>query len=54
MSTHTDKKCKSHWHLYAKILKMKGTIFYMKYARIFILALVEIIAEFYNSKHDRR
>ena len=48
----TDKK--KYWRLHAKLLKLKGKIFYMKYARILVLALIEIIAEMYNSKHDRR
>lgn len=53
MSSRTDKS-KKYWQLYTKILKMKGTIFYMKYARILILALIEIIAEMYNKNKDRR
>ena len=53
MSSRTDKN-KKYWQLYAKILKMKGTIFYMKYARILIWALIEIIAEMYNKHKERR
>ena len=52
MNSRTDKK--KYRRLYAELLKMKGKIFYMKYARILVLALIEIVAELYNSKHDRR
>ena len=37
-----------------KILQLKGKIFYMKYLKIAVWALIEIIAELYNNKHDRR
>ena len=52
MSARTDKE--KYWRLYKELLKMKGQIFYMKYARILVLALIEIIAEMYNKNKDRR
>ena len=37
-----------------KILLLKGQIFYMKHLKIAAWALIEIIAELYNNRHDRR
>ncbi len=38
-----------------RLFKMKGRIFYMKYAKIVILALIEIISElFYSYKKSGR
>ncbi len=37
-----------------KILKLKGRILYMKYVKIVILAIMEVIADFYNKKYDKR
>ena len=45
---------KSDANLKFKILLLKGKIFYMKYLKIAAWALIEIIAELYNNKHDRR
>lgn len=40
--------------VYLTILKLKGRIFYMKYVKIVILAIMEVIADFYNRKYDKR
>ena len=37
-----------------KILMLKGRIFYMKYVKIVILAIMEVIADFYSRKYDKR
>ena len=37
-----------------KILRLKGRIFYMKYVKIVILAIMEVIADFYSRKYDKR
>lgn len=37
-----------------KILKLRGRIFYMKYVKIVILAIMEVIADFYSRKYDKR
>lgn len=37
-----------------KITMLRGKIFYMKYIKIIILALMEVIADFYNRKYDKR
>jgi hypothetical protein len=37
-----------------KILLLRGKLFYMKYLKIAVWALIEIIAELYNNKRDRR
>ena len=42
------------WKLRVKLWKIKGKEFYMKYARILALALIEIVAELYNSSRERR
>ena len=52
MSSRTDKQ--KYRRLYAELLKVKGKLFYMRYARILVLALIEIIAEMYNKNKDRR
>ena len=44
------EKCK----LLFKITMLRGKIFYMKYIKIIILALMEVIADFYNRKYDKR
>lgn len=44
------KKIKMFW----KITKLKGKIFYMKYVKIVILAIMEVIADFYSRKYDKR
>ena len=36
------------------ILRLKGRIFYMKYVKIVILAIMEVIADFYSRKYDKR
>ena len=48
------KQPKKDTHLRLKILLLKGKIFYMKYLKIVAWALIEIIAELYNNRHDRR
>lgn len=40
--------------VYLKILRLKGRIFYMKYVKIVILAIMEVIADFYSRKYDKR
>jgi len=37
-----------------KIIKLKGEIFYMRYVKIIILAVMEVIADFYGRKYDKR
>ena len=37
-----------------EILKLKGRLIYVKYLKVAIWAVIEIIAELYNSKHSRR
>jgi len=37
-----------------KIIKLKGEIFYMRYVKIIILAAMEVIADFYGRKYDKR
>jgi hypothetical protein len=33
--------------LYLKIMKLKGKVFYMRYVKIIVLAIMEVIAELY-------
>ncbi len=40
--------------VYLTILRLKGMVFYMKYVKIVILAIMEVIADFYNRKYDKR
>lgn len=40
--------------LFWKILKLKGKIFYMRYIKIVVLAIMEVIADFYTRKYDKR
>ena len=42
-----DEKIKK---LQTELLKMKWSVFYMRYVKIMILALFEIIAEIYGDK----
>lgn len=42
------------WRLRWRLLKIHCKEIYMKYMKILILAIVEIIAELYNSRNDRR
>lgn len=37
-----------------KIIVLKGRIFYMRYVKIIVLAIMEVIADFYNRKYDKR
>lgn len=36
-----------------ELARMKGSIFYMKYAKIVILAMMEIIAEMFNNYNKK-
>lgn len=36
--------------IHLTILKLKGTIFYMRYIKIFILAVVDIIVDLYEKR----
>ena len=37
-----------------KIIELKGRIFYMRYVKIIVLAIMEVIADFYSRKYDKR
>lgn len=40
--------------IYLKLLKIRGALFYMKYIKVILMAVVEIIADLYDRKSDRR
>ena len=40
--------------IYLKLLKISGVLFYMKYIKVVLMAVVEIIADLYGRKNDRR
>lgn len=42
------------WKLWFKLMKLRGRIFYMRYAKIMILALAEMIAEWFYTNKNRR
>ena len=42
------------WKLRFKLLKITWRLIYMKYIRIFLIALLEIIGELYTSRKDKR
>ena len=42
------------WRLRFKLLKITWRLIYMKYIRIFLIALLEIIGELYTSRKDKR
>lgn len=44
----------SRLKLYIELLKMKGTVFYLRYIKVIIMAIVEVIADLYDRKNDRR
>lgn len=37
-----------------KLLHLRGKIFYMRYVKIVVLAIMEVIADFYSRKYDKR
>ncbi len=47
---HIDKR---KWKLRFKLLKMKWRMFYMRYIKIIILAIVEVIAELYSKRGQK-
>lgn len=40
--------------IYLKLLKIKGMLFYMRYIKVIIMAIVEVIADLYDRRSDRR
>lgn len=40
--------------IYLKLLKIKGMLFYMRYVKVIIMAIVEVIADLYDRRSDRR
>ena len=44
---------KRKWRLRFKLLKMKWRMFYMRYVKIIILAIVEVIAELYSKRGQK-
>lgn len=44
----------SKFKLYIELIRMKGELFYMRYIKVIIMAIVEVIADLYNRKNDRR
>ena len=42
------------WKLRGKLFKIRFREVYMKYIKILVLAIVEIIAELYNNKNERK
>ncbi|MBQ3591953.1 MAG: hypothetical protein II979_08410 [Clostridia bacterium] len=47
-------KCRNTvWKLRWKLFKIRCAEVYMRYVKILILAIVEIIAELYNSKNGK-
>lgn len=40
--------------IYLKLLKIKGMLFYMRYIKVIIMAIVEVIADMYDRRSDRR
>lgn len=44
----------SKFKLYFELLKMKGALFYMRYIKVIIMAIVEVIADLYDRRNDRR
>ena len=41
------------WRLRFKLFKVTWRLMYMKYIRIFLIALLDIIGELYTSKKDK-
>ena len=41
------------WRLWLKIIYLKWRMFYMRYLKILILAIVEIIVDLYNRKEKK-
>ena len=41
------------WRLRFKLLKVSWRLVYMKYIRIFLIALLDIIGELYTSRKDK-
>lgn len=49
------KKDKGKLKLWIKLLRLRGRLFYMKYGKIIVLAIAEVIAElFYCYKKNKR
>lgn len=44
---------KTVWRLRWRLFRIRCAEVYMRYVKILILAIVEIIAELYNSKHGK-
>ena len=40
--------------IYLKILKLRLRVFYVRYVKIIVLAIMEVIADFYSKKYDKR
>ena len=40
--------------IYLKILKLRLKVFYVRYVKIIVLAIMEVIADFYSKKYDKR
>ena len=42
------------WRLWLKIIYLKWRMFYMRYIKIIVWAVVEVIAELYNRMENRK
>ena len=40
--------------IYLKILKLRLKVFYVRYVKIIVLAIIEVSADFYSKKYDKR
>ncbi len=47
-------KCSTVWKLRWKLFKIHCKEVYMRYIKILILAVLEVIAEIYNDRNGRR
>lgn len=47
-------KSNSKFKLHVELIKMKGALFYMRYIKVIVLAIFEVIADLYDRKNDRR
>jgi hypothetical protein len=44
----------SKLELYLELLKLKARLFYLRYVKILLMAIAEVIADLYDRKNDRR
>ena len=47
-------KCSTVWRLRWRLIKIRCKEVYMRYIKILILAVLEVIAEIYNDRNGRK